>query len=84
LFRRPFHHNLLAALEPTHITDEESLMTKLPEHSIKAHRYELVHEDDADFIVYQRDRGAGVWQTISTWMIPRRVYLADSETARRR
>ena len=49
-------------------------MTKLPEHSIKAHRYELVHEEDTDFIVYQRDRGAGVWQTISAWMIPRTAY----------
>lgn len=35
------------------------------------YRYELVHGDDADFIAYQRQRGDGVWQTFSTWMIPR-------------
>jgi hypothetical protein len=51
-----------------------SLMTKVPEHSVKAYRYELVHQADADFIVYQRDRGAGAWQTISAWMIPRAAY----------
>jgi hypothetical protein len=49
-------------------------MTKSPEHSIKVHRYELVHEEDADFVVYQRDRGGGVWQTISAWMIPRTAH----------
>ena len=35
------------------------------------HRYELVHDNDADFIAYQRHLGEGVWQTFSTWMIPR-------------
>jgi hypothetical protein len=40
-------------------------------HSIKSHRYELVHGEDADFIAYQRKFGAGLWQTVSTWMIPR-------------
>ncbi|MGY3533680.1 hypothetical protein [Bradyrhizobium sp. USDA 4452] len=35
------------------------------------YRYELVHGDHADFIAYQRNLGAGVWQTFSTWMIPR-------------
>jgi len=35
-----------------------------------SHRYEIVHGGDADFVAYQRNRGDGVWQTISTWMIP--------------
>jgi hypothetical protein len=39
--------------------------------SRKLHRYELVHEDDADFVVYKHDGGDGHWQTVSTWMIPR-------------
>jgi hypothetical protein len=43
-------------------------------HSIKSHRYELVHGEDADFIAYQRKFGDGLWQTVSTWMIPRTVY----------
>jgi hypothetical protein len=34
------------------------------------YRYELVHGEDADFIAYQRLLG-GVWQTFSTWMVPR-------------
>jgi hypothetical protein len=40
-------------------------------HSIKSHRYELVHGEDADFIADQRKFGDGLWQTVSTWMIPR-------------
>ena len=40
-------------------------------HSIKSHRYELVHSEDADFIAYQRKFDDGLWQTVSTWMIPR-------------
>jgi hypothetical protein len=32
--------------------------------SIKSHRYELVHGEDADFIAYQRRFGDGVWQTV--------------------
>jgi hypothetical protein len=40
-------------------------------HSIKSHRYELVHSEDADFIAYQRKFGDGLWQTVSTWMIAR-------------
>jgi hypothetical protein len=36
----------------------------------QSYRYELVHGDGADFIAYQRQRGDGVWQTFSTWMIP--------------
>jgi hypothetical protein len=43
-------------------------------HSIKSHRYELVHSEDADFIAYQRKFGDGRWQTVSTWMIPRTEY----------
>ena len=43
-------------------------------HSIKSHRYELVHGEDADFIAYQRKFGDGLWQTGSTWMIPRTEY----------
>ena len=43
-------------------------------HSIKSHRYELVHGEDADFIAYQRKFGDGRWQTVSTWMIPRTEY----------
>jgi hypothetical protein len=43
-------------------------------HSIKSHRYELVHSEDADFIAYQRKFGDGLWQTVSTWMIPRTEY----------
>lgn len=42
--------------------------------SIKSHRYELVHSEDADFIAYQRKFGDGLWQTVSTWMIPRTEY----------
>jgi hypothetical protein len=33
-------------------------------------RYELVHGDDVEFIAYQRQLGDGVWQTLSSWMIP--------------
>jgi hypothetical protein len=42
--------------------------------SIKSHRYELLHSEDADFIAYQRKFGDGLWQTVSTWMIPRTEY----------
>jgi hypothetical protein len=44
---------------------------KQTKHSIKSHRYELVRGEDADFIAYQRKFGDGLWQTVSTWMIPR-------------
>jgi hypothetical protein len=40
-------------------------------HSIKSHRYKLLHSEDDDFIAYQRKFGDGLWQTVSTWMIPR-------------
>jgi hypothetical protein len=43
---------------------------KQTRHSIKSHRYELVHGEDADFIAYQRKFGDGRWRTVSTWMIP--------------
>ena len=49
-------------------------MKKQIKHSIKSHRYELVHGEDADFIAYQRKFGDGLWQTGSTWMIPRTEY----------
>ena len=47
---------------------------KQTKHSIKSHRYELVHGEDADFIAYQLKFGDGLWQTVSTWMIPRTEY----------
>jgi hypothetical protein len=47
---------------------------KQTKHSIKSHRYELVRGEDADFIAYQRKFGDGIWQTVSTWMIPRMEY----------
>jgi KaiC/GvpD/RAD55 family RecA-like ATPase len=47
---------------------------KQTKHSIKSHRYELVHGEDADFIAYQRKFGDGLWQTVSTWMIPPTEY----------
>ena len=43
-------------------------------HSIKSHRYKLMHGQDADFIAYQRKFGDGLWQTVSTWMIPGKEY----------
>jgi hypothetical protein len=46
-------------------------VVKQTKHSIKSHRYELVHGEDADFIAYQRKSGDGRWQTVSAWMIPR-------------
>jgi hypothetical protein len=47
---------------------------KQAKHSIKSHRYELVHGEDADFIAYRLKFGDGLWQTVSTWMIPRTEY----------
>jgi hypothetical protein len=47
---------------------------KQTKHSIKSHRYELVHGEDADFIAYQRKFGDGFWRAVSTWMIPRTEY----------
>jgi hypothetical protein len=45
-------------------------VVKETKHSIKSHRYELVHDEDAAFIAYQRKCGDGLWQTVSTWMLP--------------
>jgi hypothetical protein len=45
---------------------------KQTKHSIKSHRHELVYGEDADFTAYQRKFGDGLWQTVSTRMIPRR------------
>lgn len=36
----------------------------------KSHRYQVLHENDADFVIYQQHAGGGRWQTVSTWMIP--------------
>jgi hypothetical protein len=47
---------------------------KQTKHSIKSHRYQLVHGEDADFITYQRQFGDDLWQMVSTWMIPRTEY----------
>ncbi len=47
---------------------------KQTKHPIKSHRYELVHGEDADFVAYQRKLGDGLWQTVSTWMVPRTEY----------
>jgi len=55
------------------LTRRISVMKQI-KHSIKSHRYELVHGEDADFIAYQRKFGDGLWQTVSTWMIPRKEY----------
>jgi hypothetical protein len=49
-------------------------MMKQAKHSIESHRCELVHGEDADFIAYRRKFGDGLWQTVSTWMIPRTEY----------
>lgn len=40
---------------------------------IKSYRYQLVNNDDADFVAYQRRSGAGAWQTTSVWMIPKAI-----------
>lgn len=45
---------------------------KQAEQSTTCYRHELEHGDGADFIAYQRHVD-GVWQTLSTWMIPRAV-----------
>jgi len=48
-------------------------MTRSSNSSTKTHRYELVHGEGADFVAYQRRREDGLWETFSTWMIPRAV-----------
>jgi hypothetical protein len=39
----------------------------------KSFRYQLVNNDGADFVAYQRKSGDGAWQTVSLWMIPKAV-----------
>jgi hypothetical protein len=55
----------------TRLLMRRTSVMKQIKHSIKSHRYELVHGEEADFIAYQRKFGDGLWQTVSTWMIPR-------------
>jgi hypothetical protein len=55
----------------TQLLMRRTSVMKQIKHSIKSHRYELVHGEEADFIAYQRKFGDGLWQTVSTWMIPR-------------
>ncbi len=45
-------------------------MTGHVRNSNRSHRYQLVHEHDADFVAYQRKLRDGRWQTVSAWMIP--------------
>jgi hypothetical protein len=54
----------------TQLLMRRTSVMKQIKHSIKSHRYELVHGEDADFVAYQRKLGDGLWQTVSTWMIP--------------
>ena len=58
----------------TQLLMRRTSVMKQIKHSIRSHRYELVHGEEADFIAYQRKFGDGVWQTVSTWMIPRTEY----------
>ncbi|MGY4223192.1 hypothetical protein ACVMIH_000553 [Bradyrhizobium sp. USDA 4503] len=37
---------------------------------IEPFRYELLHNDDADFVAYQHLSSDGHWRTVSMWMIP--------------
>ena len=72
---------ILLIVKDVRLTQQESKLSmrrisvmKQTKRSIKSHRYELVHGEDADFIAYQRKFGDGLWQTVSTWMIPRTEY----------
>jgi hypothetical protein len=74
-------HIMLLIVEDVRLIEQlfKSLMTIISvmnqiKHSIKSHRYELGHGEDADFIAYQRKFGDGLWQTVSAWMIPRKEY----------
>jgi hypothetical protein len=58
----------------TRLLMRRTSVMKQIKHSIKSHRYELVHGEEADFIAYQRKFGDGLWQTVSTWMIPGKEY----------
>jgi hypothetical protein len=55
----------------TQLLMRRTSVMKQIKHSTKSHRYELVHGEEADFIAYQRKFGDGLWQTVSTWMVPR-------------
>jgi hypothetical protein len=73
------HHAIDRRRRATNSTVTQLLMRRISvmkqvKHSKKSHRYELVHGEDADFIAYQRKFGDGLWQTVSTWMIPRTEY----------
>jgi hypothetical protein len=73
------YHSIDRRRRATNSTATQLLMRRISvmkqtKHSIKSHRYELVHGEDADFIAYQRKFGDGLWQTVSTWMIPRTEY----------
>jgi hypothetical protein len=73
------HHVIGRRRSATNSTSTQSQMRRISvmrqaKHSIKSHRYELVHGEDADFIAYRRKFGDGLWQTVSTWMIPRTEY----------
>jgi hypothetical protein len=37
---------------------------------IEPYRYELLHNDDGDFVAYQRKSRDGSWRTLSMWLIP--------------
>jgi hypothetical protein len=70
------YHSIDRRRRATNSTATQLLMRrtsvmKQTKHSIKSHRHELVHGEDADFIAYQRKFGDGLWQTVSTWMNPR-------------
>ena len=58
----------------TQLLMRRTSVMKQIKHSIKSHRYELVHGEEADYIAYQRKFGDGLWQTVSTWMTPRTEY----------
>lgn len=45
-------------------------MRKSSNASARDHRYEVVRDDGADFVAYQRRGNDGLWQTVATWMIP--------------
>jgi hypothetical protein len=41
--------------------------------STNSYRHELMRDNGADLVAYQRNSGDGVWQTVSVWMIPQQV-----------
>jgi hypothetical protein len=48
---------------------------KQTKRSIKSHRHELVHGEDADFIAYQRKFGDGLWQTVKAGVRKQDVFI---------